>query len=152
MGPLNFMRGLCHEARRHEDRLNTIRTLIVSLLWLAAGSACAQAAAPQSAFIGVPFVAGAPLLQQPLFEFPSDARLRKSAGTVVVAFLVGEDGVPLRHRIIAADPPLLFEAAVNASAGEFRFAPATRDGKPAQYETHVTLSFAGPSRPAPEGK
>ena len=129
-----------------------LRTLVAALLWLAAMAACAQPAAPQSAFTGVPFVAGAPLLQQPQFEFPSDARLRKSEGTVVVAFLVGEDGVPLRHRIIAADPPLLFEAAVNASIGEFRFAPATRDGKPAQYETHVTLSFAGPSRPAPGGK
>ena len=129
-----------------------LRTLVAALLWLAAMAACAQPAAPQSAFTGVPFVAGAPLLQQPQFEFPSDARLRNSEGTVVVAFLVGEDGVPLRHRIIAADPPLLFEAAVNASIGEFRFAPATRDGKPAQYETHVTLSFAGPSRPAPGGK
>ena len=128
------------------------RTLIAALLWLVAMAAGAQPAAPQSAFTGVPFVAGAPLLQQPQFEFPSDARLRNSEGTVVVAFLVGEDGVPLRHRIIAADPPLLFEAAVNASIGEFRFAPATRDGKPAQYETHVTLSFAGPSRPAPGGK
>ena len=127
-------------------------TLIAALLWLVAMAAGAQPAAPQSAFTGVPFVAGAPLLQQPQFEFPSDARLRNSEGTVVVAFLVGEDGVPLRHRIIAADPPLLFEAAVNASIGEFRFAPATRDGKPAQYETHVTLSFAGPSRPAPGGK
>ena len=129
-----------------------LRTLIAALLWLVAMAAGAQPAAPQSAFTGVPFVAGAPLLQQPQFEFPSDARLRNSEGTVVVAFLVGEDGVPLRHRIIAADPPLLFEAAVNASIGEFRFAPATRDGKPAQYETHVTLSFAGPSRPAPGGK
>ena len=129
-----------------------LRTLIAALLWLVAMAAGAQPAAPQSAFTGVPFVAGAPLLQQPQFEFPSDARLRNSEGTVVVAFLVGEDGVPVRHRIIAADPPLLFEAAVNASIGEFRFAPATRDGKPAQYETHVTLSFAGPSRPAPGGK
>ena len=132
--------------------MNGLRTLIAALLWLVAIAAGAQPAAPQSAFTGVPFVAGAPLLQQPQFEFPSDARLRNSEGTVVVAFLVGEDGVPLRHRIIAADPPLLFEAAVNASIGEFRFAPATRDGKPAQYETHVTLSFAGPSRPAPGGK
>ena len=129
-----------------------LRTLIAALPWLVAMAAGAQPAAPQSAFTGVPFVAGAPLLQQPQFEFPSDARLRNSEGTVVVAFLVGEDGVPLRHRIIAADPPLLFEAAVNASIGEFRFAPATRDGKPAQYETHVTLSFAGPSRPATGGK
>ena len=129
-----------------------LRTLIAALVWLVAMAAGAQPAAPPSAFTGVPFVAGAPLLQQPQFEFPSDARLRKSEGTVVVAFLVGEDGVPVRHRIIAADPPLLFEAAVNASIGEFRFAPATRDGKPAQYETHVTLLFAGPSRPAPGGK
>ena len=96
----------------------------------------------QSVFIGVPFVAGAPVLQQPFFEYPREAQAHGVSGSAVIAFLVGEDGVPVRHRILESDPPLIFDAAINASIAEFRFAPATRDGKPVQYETHVTLAFS----------
>ena len=124
------------------------RGLLASLAAVLACAALAQGAAPQSAFPGVPFVAGAPILEQAPFEYPGEARRRGRAGTLLVAVLVGVDGVPLRHQIIAADPPLIFDAAINAAIPQFRFAPAMRDGKPTQYETHLSLSF-DPRRPAP---
>ena len=113
------------------------RALLQLLLLLAVGVAQAQ-----SVFVGVPFVAGAPVLQQPFFDYPREAQARGVSGSAVIAFLVGEDGVPVRHRILETDPPLIFDSAINASVGEFRFATATRDGKPMQYETHVTLAFS----------
>ena len=118
------------------------------LLAVLACGALAQGAAPQSVYPGVPFVAVAPIREQAPFEYPSEARRRGRAGTLLVAVLVGVDGVPLRHQIIAADPPLIFDAVINAAIPQFRFAPAMRDGKPTQYETHLTLNF-DPQRPAP---
>ena len=120
------------------------KALLQQLLLLAMGGAQAQ-----SVFVGVPFVAGAPVLQQPFFDYPREAQARGVSGSAVIAFLVGDDGVPVRHRILESDPPLIFDAAINAAIGEFRFATATRDGKPAQYETHVTLAFS--PRPPPPG-
>lgn len=104
-------------------------------------NALAQGAAPQSAFPGVPFVASAPVREQPAFEYPREARQRGRAGSVLVAVLVGVDGVPVRHRIIAADPPLIFDAVIGEAIPQFRFAPAMRDGKPTQYETQLMLNF-----------
>ena len=127
---------------------NRWRGLLASLLAVLACSAQAQGAMPQSAFPGVPFVAGAPIREQAPFDYPREARQRGRAGTLLVAVLVDVDGVPLRHYIIAADPPLIFDAAINAAIPQFRFAPAMRDGKPTQYETHLSLSF-DPRRPAP---
>ncbi len=122
--------------------------MIAGLLAVLACGALAQGATPQSVYPGVPFVAVAPIREQAPFEDPGEARRRGRAGTLLVAVLVGVDGVPLRHQIIAADPPLIFDAVINAAIPQFRFAPAMRDGKPTQYETHLTLTF-DPQRPAP---
>lgn len=121
--------------------------MLASILALLACNALAQGAAPQSAFPAVPFVAGAPVLEQSPFEYPREARQRGRAGNLLVAVLVGVDGVPVRHQIIASDPPLIFDATINEAIPQFRFAPAMRDGKPTQYETHLSLAF-DPQPPA----
>lgn len=123
-----------------EPRLGA-RAVALFLALLFAPGAPAQGAAPQSAFLDVPLIAGAPVLAQPDMAYPREARARGLAGTVVVAVLVGEDGAPVRHRILSSEPPLIFDAAVNAAIPGFRFAPATREGRPSQYETHLTLAF-----------
>ena len=81
------------------------------------------------------------MLSQPALNYPREALAHRVAGIVVVAVLVGEDGVPVRHLIVRADPPLIFDAVVNAAIPEFRFATATQHGRPARYETQLTLSF-----------
>ncbi|MBL8379001.1 MAG: TonB family protein [Burkholderiales bacterium] len=113
---------------------------------LFAGQAAAQAAKPLPAFIGVPFVAGAPVVYQPPIEFPTDAARFRAGGSVTVAVLVGADGAPERFRVIASDPPLLFDRYIVAAMPDFRFATASRDGKTARYETHITFNFS-PLRP-----
>ena len=102
----------------------------------------ARIAAPESQFIGVPFVSNTVVTHRPEVGFPLDHILRKGAGTVVVAVLVGEDGVPVRHRIVSAEPPLIFNRYVEAALPDFRFGIASRDGKPLAYETRLTLNFA----------
>lgn len=120
-------------------------SLLIALA-LAVGGAVAQPAKPVSAFVGVPFVASAPVVYQPPVEFPTDAARFKAGGSVTVAVLVGVDGAPERFRIIASDPPLLFDRYIVAVMPDFRFATASRDGKAARYETHVTFNFS-PLRP-----
>lgn len=99
-------------------------------------------AAPESLFIGVPFVTNTVVTHQPEVGFPLDPILRRGAGTVVVAVLVGEDGVPVRHRIVSAEPPLIFNRYVEVALPDFRFGIASRDGKALAYETRLTLQFA----------
>jgi len=111
------------------------------LAFVVAGAAHAQAASPQSIFPGVPFVAGAPVMHQPELAYPLEAQQRAREGKVVIAFLVGVDGVPERFRILESDPPVLFDRTVADAAPEFRFAVAMRDGSAVRYETHLTLAF-----------
>lgn len=102
----------------------------------------ARLAAAESQFSGVPFIANSVVTHQPEVGFPLDPILRQAAGTVVVAVLVGVDGAPVRHRIVSADPPLIFNRYVEAALPDFRFGIASRDGKPLAYETRLTLNFA----------
>ena len=123
--------------------------LVAGLLLMAAALG-ARAQGAQAAFPGVPQVASAPVTYQPPLPFPIEAQKRRREGAVVVAFLVGTDGAPERFRILESDPPLIFDDAVRSAAPEFRFAPAVMDGKPARYETRITLTFrpqqGGPGR------
>ena len=135
--------GQGRQGQRRQGRLGRLGALNGAGLLAATlgGGLFAQSAAPQSAFIGVPLVQGAPVLSQPQFDYPREALAHRVAGIVVVAVLVGEDGVPERHRIVRAEPPLIFDAVINAAIPEFRFATATQNGRPARYETQLTLSF-----------
>ena len=135
--------GQGRKSQRRQGRLGRLGALTgAGLLAATLGASLpAQVATPQSAFVGVPLVQGAPVLSHPHFEYPREAFAHGVAGIVVVAVLVGEDGVPVRHRIVRADPPLIFDAVVNAAIPEFRFATATQNGRPARYETQLTLSF-----------
>jgi periplasmic protein TonB len=105
---------------------------------------------PPSVFPGQPYVTGAPVVYQPPLDYPREARERGREGTVVVAFLVNEKGEVERFRIVEADPPLIFDSAVNAAVPSFRFAPAMRNGKPSSYETRLTLSFKPQGRDGPK--
>jgi protein TonB len=116
---------------------------LASAALLAASLVYAQAP-PRSVYPDVPFVEGAPVRSRPDFDYPREALARRLEGTLLVAVLVGEDGSVIRHRILSAEPPLIFNRAVDAAMPEFRFAPAERDGKPSRYETHLSLLFKPP--------
>lgn len=102
----------------------------------------AQTPAEESVFIGVPFVRNVAVTHQPEMTFPLEAQRRNQGGKLVVAVLVGPDGVPQRHRILEAEPPLVFDAMVRDALPDFRFSLASRNGKPIAYETRLTLNLA----------
>ena len=102
----------------------------------------AQVVPDESVFIGVPFVRNVAVTHQPEMTFPMEAQRRNQGGRMVVAVLVGPDGVPQRHRILEADPPLVFDAMVRDALPDFRFSLASRNGKPIAYETRLTLTLA----------
>lgn len=102
----------------------------------------AQAATEESVFVGVPFVRNVAVTHQPEMTFPLEAQRRNQGGKLVVAVLVGPDGAPQRHRILEADPPLVFDNMVRDALPDFRFSLASRNGKPIAYETRLTLTLA----------
>jgi TonB family protein len=104
--------------------------------------AFAQAVPDESVFVGVPFVRNVAVTHQPEMTFPMEAQRRNQGGRMVVAVLVGPDGVPQRHRILEADPPLVFDTMVRDALPDFRFSLASRNGKPIAYETRLTLTLA----------
>ena len=108
--------------------------------WLISGAALAQPVTLESAYVGVPFVLHPTVMHQP-DVIPAEKLRRLGSGTVVVAVLVGEDGVPLRYRILSADPPLLFDRYVMDALPAFRFASGSRNGAPQVYETRLTMQF-----------
>ena len=107
---------------------------------LVCGAALAQPVTLESVFVGVPFVKNPTVTHQP-DVIPAEKLRRLGSGTVVVAVLVGEDGAPLRYRILSAEPPLLFDRYVTDALPEFRFAPGSRHGAPQVYETRLTMQF-----------
>lgn len=137
--------GAGRQAKRREGGLNVRRLFLVAFAALLV-SAPVRAQTAESAFPGVPFVFPPTITYQPEIGFPTDHILRKVKGLVVVAILVGEDGAPLRHRIVSAEPPLIFDRYVTEAVPDFRFGVATRNGKPLAYETRLTMNFApGPN-------
>jgi protein TonB len=112
------------------------------VLALLAPPALAQTPVEESVFIGVPFVRNVAVTHQPEMTFPLEAQRRNQGGKVVVAVLVGPDGAPQRHRILEAEPPLVFDAMVREALPDFRFSLASRNGKPIAYETRLTLTLA----------
>lgn len=110
---------------------------------LISGAALAQPVTLESAYVGVPFVPNPTVMHQP-DVIPTDKLRRLGSGTVVVAVLVGEDGVPLRFRILSAEPPLLFDRYVMDALPNFRFMPGSRNGAPQIYETRLTMQFRPP--------
>ena len=105
------------------------------------GAAHAQTVSLESIYLGVPFVPKATVTHQPDDVIPADKLQRIGSGTVVVAVLVGENGAPLRYRILSAEPPFLLDRYVTDSLPDFRFAIASRNGVPQVYETRLTMQF-----------
>ena len=106
------------------------------------GAAPAQTVSLESIYLGVPFVPKATVTHQPDDVIPADKLQRIGSGTVVVAVLVGENGAPLRYRILSAEPPFLLDRYVTDSLPDFRFAIASRNGVPQVYETRLTMQFS----------
>lgn len=81
-----------------------------------------------------------PLVQaEPVY--PPAARLRGIGGTVVVEFTVAEDGRTRDATVTEAEPAGVFDAAVLRAVADWRFAPATRDGRAIRARLLQTVRF-----------
>lgn len=91
------------------------------------------------------------VLYAPNPEFTDKARRKKLGGTCVVSTLVDEQGTPRRVEVVKsiADglSPKLRSAAMSLDQNavkavqQYRFQPATRQGKPVPYKLKIEVSF-----------
>lgn len=79
-------------------------------------------------------------LYAPEPEFSEAARKKQVPGTVNIALVVGVDGLAKDLRVACSATPDLIENALGA-VKQWRFVPATKDGKAVPVEILVSVSF-----------
>jgi len=77
---------------------------------------------------------------QPDPEYPAKARKKKESGTIVLALVVGSDGLPYEVKVVRGLSEELDRAATDCVA-RWRFSPASKDGRPVPAEIHAEVSF-----------
>ncbi len=75
-------------------------------------------------------------------KYPDEAKAHHVQGSVVLDVLVGRDGGVQKLSRVQGDPGLM--AAAADAVRQWRFKPFIRNGRPASFETHITLTFALP--------
>jgi periplasmic protein TonB len=79
-------------------------------------------------------------LFKPEPEFTEEARQAKHQGTVLLWLIVGADGTPRDIKVVRRLGMGLDQKAVE-SVRQWKFAPATKDGKPVAVEVKVEVAF-----------
>jgi TonB family protein len=79
-------------------------------------------------------------LYSPEPEFSEKARIERQQGNVGIDLVVGTDGLPRDPRVACSSAPDLNDNAV-AAVKQWKFAPATKDGKPVPVEIVIQVSF-----------
>lgn len=73
-------------------------------------------------------------------DYPRTGRNGKTGGTVTLELVVGSDGLPRDFEVVHSLSPGFDEEAINALR-KWRFAPATKGGKPVAAKINVQVSF-----------
>lgn len=73
-------------------------------------------------------------------DYPTKGRNGQKGGTVVLGLVVGRDGLPRDVEVVRSLSPGFDQEAVNA-VKKWRFAPATKDGKPVAVRINVEIRF-----------
>lgn len=81
------------------------------------------------------------LLTRVVPEYPRYAFDHRIEGEVLATFTLDRAGVVRNPRILKADPPNIFEAAVLAALTQWKFAAATKDGTTVAVRMIVPLTF-----------
>jgi TonB family protein len=79
-------------------------------------------------------------LYSPEPEFSENARIEKQQGNVDIDLVVGTDGLPRDLQVACSSVPDLNDNAISA-VKQWKFAPATKDGKPVPVQLVVEVSF-----------
>jgi len=85
-------------------------------------------------------------LYQPEPEFSEASRKKGDHGNVNIALVIGSDGLPRDLRVICSSIPDSNQNAINA-VKQWKFAPATKDGKPLAVAIVVEVEFHLYSKP-----
>jgi len=75
--------------------------------------------------------------------FPPDRQREGGAGSALIEFIIGADGVARLPSIVSADDPSLGWAAATAIA-RWRFEPPTQEGKPVEVRARIPMEFKLP--------
>jgi TonB family protein len=75
-------------------------------------------------------------------EYPELARAERISGPVTLEAIVARDGSVKTLKTISGDPQLA--AAARQAVSQWQFKPFTRQGKPAEFQTDVTINFRLP--------
>ena len=62
-------------------------------------------------------------------------------GKVVVEVIINERGWVVETKVVESTPTGAFDNAVRHAISQWRYKPATLDGKPVRYKTVVTMTF-----------
>jgi TonB family protein len=75
-------------------------------------------------------------------QYPEEARRQRIQGPVVLSVLVGPDGSVQEVKLVTGDARLAPAAA--DAVRQWRFKPHSSQGKPADFETRITVNFSLP--------
>ena len=89
-----------------------------------------------------PDLAESRLRQRTEPQYPSEAQAAHLTGEVVLEVLVGADGAMVSSRPVSGDP--LLAAAAAEAVRAWRYEPYRIQGRPAEFQTDVTLKFSLP--------
>jgi serine/threonine-protein kinase len=98
------------------------------------------APAPQIAELGEAGVTPPQKIAGEFARYPEAARKRKVGGIVTVSMVISEAGVPEELQVVESGGPILDEAVLKAVA-QWRFEPATRDGRPVRLRYRIRQHF-----------
>jgi TonB family protein len=76
-------------------------------------------------------------------QYPEQAKLEHIAGPVILAIVIGTDGLVKNLSVVSGDLQLV--NAATEAVRQWRFKPYILDGKTVDFETRVTVNFALPS-------
>jgi TonB family protein len=85
------------------------------------------------------------LMKQIFPQYPENARQRRVQGTVAVDAWMGIDGIPRIGEVVGRVNPDLERSGISALK-EWRYEPATCDGKPVEVETVLRVNYSLQSR------
>ncbi len=100
----------------------------------------ATAPLPLVAELGEPGVSPPKKISGEFARYPEAARRRKVSGIVTVSMVISETGVPEELQVVESGGPLLDEAVLKA-VSDWRFEPASREGRPVRLRYRMRQHF-----------
>lgn len=144
--------------RKTTDRVSTVlgRAAALLTLTLLAGAAFAEGSVPAPKHDGEPYVVGGDVqkpvkIYSPAPTYSAEAKENKIEGVVIIQVVIDRQGNVRSPEVLKGLPFGLAEQAVDA-VSQWKFEPATLDGKPVEVTYNLTVNFRLDKAVAPEPK